>query len=203
MKRQVLLNTLFLVLVLSAASAQRYTADYFQQRVDHKITVALDTSTETIDIRSEVTYHNHSADDLESIYFHLWWNAFEDRSSAFSEQRLAMGNRDFYFAPDNLLGGYDSIAFEVSGEELPVVRLQRDGKTYKDIVEVILPESLAAEESITLSIKAKVKIPASFSRPGREDGLYRMTQWYPKPACLLYTSPSPRDLSTSRMQSSA
>ena len=41
------------------------------------------------------------------------------------------------------------------------------------------------------------------SGPGRFDNLEALSVWRDPEGCLLYTSPSPRDLSTSRMPSSA
>ena len=59
---------------------------------------------------------------------------------------------------------------------------------------VILPLSFNAEQYIHFSAKMLALDPEGFSLRWYEDMIY---------GCLLYTSPSPRDLSTSRMPSSA
>jgi len=161
---------------------QNYSDDYYQQKVDHRIYVQLDTVAEVIVLKSVVKYTNNSPDDLSSIYFHLWWNGFSDKTSAFSEQRLTMGIRDFYFAPKEHLGGYENVSFLHNGDQLVMAPYHHDGKLHKDIVEVKLEEALKSGQSVELEINARIKIPVLFSRPGHANGLYRMTQWYPKPA---------------------
>lgn len=161
---------------------QSYSDDYFQQKVDHRIYVKLDTISELLELKSVVSYTNNSPNDLSSIYFHLWWNAFSDKTSAFSEQRLTMGIRDFYFAPKEDLGGYKNISFTQDDSLLVLTPYHHEGKLHKDIVEVKLVQPLRSGEKINLEINARIQIPALFSRPGRQNGLYRMTQWYPKPA---------------------
>ncbi len=161
---------------------QSYSDDYFQQKVDHQIYVHLDTVGEVLDFKSVVRYTNNSPDDLASIYFHLWWNAFSDKTSAFSEQRLLMGIRDFYFSPKEDLGGYENVSFLYNGNLLVMAPYHHDGKLHKDIVEVKLEAPLKSGQSIELEINGRIQIPVLFSRPGRQNGLYRITQWYPKPA---------------------
>lgn len=164
------------------ASAQSYTDVYFQQRTDFEIAVSLDTVLNSIEIDGQLTYHNNSPDELGSIYFHVWWNAFSSRSTAFAEQRLTMGMRDFYFADEEALGGHDDLTFKIDGEDLVMKPYVIEGKLHPDIIEVELKEPLKAGDKITISFSSEAKIPYAYSRPGLRDELFRMTQWFPKPA---------------------
>ena len=77
------------------------------------------------------------------------------------------------------------------------------------------PASMAhALEKITLSLQNQAGCPITFSRTTatEEDGVYQVVVQYTEEdvgklalawACLLYTSPSPRDRTRSRMPSSA
>ena len=93
------------------------------------------------------------------------------------------------------------------------------------ILEVTLNEPLLPNATTSLDFRFEGQVPLQIRRSGRnsaEDISLSMSQWYPKMVefdfegwhttpyiarefhgCLLYTSPSPRDLSTSRMPSSA
>ena len=78
---------------------------------------------------------------------------------------------------------------------------------YKSLVEPRVkttPENVQqANEAL---FRAKMTLPAAAKHCGMTHKEMKLTFWeflkYNKP-CLLYTSPSPRDLSTSRMPSSA
>ena len=59
---------------------------------------------------------------------------------------------------------------------------------------------------LIISLKPEIPVAKAMRQgpDGRERGLLNADgQWIPLSDCLLYTSPSPRDLSTSRMPSSA
>ena len=53
---------------------------------------------------------------------------------------------------------------------------------HSDIALLKLAEPIGPGEEQTLQFSYVLKIPKVFSRPGHDGSLYRMTQWYPKPA---------------------
>ena len=63
--------------------------------------------------------------------------------------------------------------------------ITEEGETYKDFIEMMPSLTVQATNYIAATFKAEKAYPSD------------------KYSCLLYTSPSPRDLSTSRMPSSA
>ena len=64
----------------------------------------------------------------------------------------------------------------------------------------ILREAELADEPVLLEFEQKVvEAERSYNSAIKSGDVF----YYDLPACLLYTSPSPRDLSTSRMPSSA
>ncbi len=133
---------------------------YFQQEVDYRIAVRLDDEQHALSGEAAIVYTNHSPDTLHFLYFHLWPNAFRDRSTAFSDQRIRMRSSKFYFAKDSDLGGYEDIDFMVQGETLSW-SLDPDNP---DIARVDLPWLLCPGERIELHIPFRMKVPASFSR---------------------------------------
>lgn len=175
---------LLLVLVMSFSSSTLRSQNYFQQKVDYKIHAHLDTLNQTLDVQCVLSYKNNSNQNISEIPFHLWWNAYGSKTSAFAEQVLMTGNNKFHFADESQLGGYKQIQFFQENAELKYENYQDDLRSYEDIVNLKLSQPIKPGQSSEIVINYLLKIPFAFSRAGFKDKLYRMTQWYPKPAVL-------------------
>lgn len=151
---------------------------YFQQEVNYRIEVTLDDSLHTVNGVIEIEYTNNAPDGLDSLYFHLWANAYQDQTSAFARQQLRNGSTRFYFAKDKDLGNFSGLDFQVNQKSLD---WRLDPQT-PDIAVLHLPTTLLPGERVTIHSPFTLKIPASFSRLGHVDQSYQMTQWFPKPA---------------------
>jgi len=152
--------------------------DYFQQEVNYKINALLIDSIHTLVGSMEIEYKNNAPNTLQEIYFHLWGNAFQNKTTAFAKQQLQQGNTDFYFASSKNLGGYTAIQFKQNGKEL-LFNLDLNNP---DIALVKLEQPLNSGATTNLVIDFTLKIPTSYSRLGHVGESYQMTQWYPKPA---------------------
>ena len=153
-------------------------SNYFQQKVDYTIDVSLNDEAHLLTGSAEITYQNNSPQALSEIYFHLWANAYQSKTSAFAKQKLRDRDVEFYFAKPEEMGGYEQIDFLANGKKLTWAY----DKEYRDIAKIDLPTPLASGKSITLSIPFEVRVPNSYSRFGHVNTSYQMTQWYPKPA---------------------
>lgn len=153
--------------------------DYFQQRVDHVIQVRLDDATHTLHAQERFTYTNNSPVALDTIWLHLWPNAYRDKGSALCRQLADMGDLDLHFATEAERGWIDSLDFRTDDRPLTWGYHPQHG----DIGWVKLPAPLPTSGSITISTPFRVKIPSSkFSRLGHTGQSYHITQWFPKPA---------------------
>ncbi len=150
----------------------------FQQEVNYRIAVTLDDQTHTLSGRIDIEYVNRSPDTLPEIWMHLWGNAFKNRKTAFSEQKLRDGSARFYFAGEKDLGYFKDLDFTVNGRKAE----WRFDPGNPDIARLKLPEPLAPGARIAIATPFLLKIPASFSRLGHVGTSYQMTQWFPKPA---------------------
>jgi hypothetical protein len=153
-------------------------AQYFQQNVSYEIEVNLDDQEHVLECWIGITYKNNAPKSLTQIYMHLWPNAYKNSSTEFARQKLLLDQTDFYFADANELGSIDSLAFTIDGEP---VNWSFD-KDHPDIAIFELSQPLKPGQQIEISTPFRVKIPKSFSRLGRVDQSYQVTQWYPKPA---------------------
>lgn len=161
-------------------SAQEQT--YFQQKVDHNISVYLDTDNNELKGQSLIQYSNNSRDTLTELVFHLWMNAFGDRRSEFARQMLDYGQRDFHFTDDENLGYYKSIEFRAEGQPMDFEYANMGGRKNKEIVYLKLDKALPPNSKALITVDYNIKLPYAFDRPGFKGELYRITQWYPKPA---------------------
>ena len=155
--------------------------DYFQQQVDYNLHATLVDSTQHLKVKGYFDYTNNSPDALSFLYMHQWWDAFGDKQSAFARQQFEYGEYAFHFAKEEALGGYEDIVYsqEVA---LSVEPYEEDGVRLSDIIQLILAEPISAGGQTRIHFEYLAKVPENFSRPGYDGEMYRMTQWYPKPA---------------------
>ncbi|MBO9631905.1 MAG: hypothetical protein J7578_02220, partial [Chitinophagaceae bacterium] len=73
-------------------------SNYWQQEVHYTIDVNLNDKDHTLDGMLKLQYINHSPDTLHFIWFHIWPNAYKNDRTAFSDQLLENGRKDFYFS---------------------------------------------------------------------------------------------------------
>lgn len=151
----------------------------FQQRVDHAIDVRLDDKGHVLRGEARFTYHNNSPTALDTLWVHLWPNAYTDRNTALCHQLDVAGELDLHFAREEDRGRIDSLDFRA--EDSPLIWGYHP--QHADIGWVKLPAPLPTGGSITISTPFRVKVPKSrFSRLGHTGQAYHITQWYPKPA---------------------
>jgi len=152
--------------------------EYFQQKTDYNIQVNLDDQKHLLEVDLEMTYTNQSPQELSSIIMHLWANAYGDKGSDFGNQMNNFGNRSFYFAKEDELGGYQDVNFYIGDASLTYENFEG----HVDIIKLKLPQILKSGESIRINCSYYLKIPANFSRLGRSIDSYQICQWFPKPA---------------------
>ncbi len=162
-------------LILLGVSLNIYPQNYWQQRVHYKIQVELDDEQHRLLGSMTLIYHNNSPHTLDTLYFHVYPNAFRDNTSAYAREQMEAGNLDYLFADKDERGALYGLAFEVNGEPVPW-----EITDAPDIVRVPLPEPLKPGDSVTISTPFEVKIPYAFSRLGRDGHSYAITQWYPR-----------------------
>ena len=167
---------IFFYCLITAAYCQ--PADYWQQQVNYKIDVVLNDVDNTLDGSVKMQYYNNSNDTLRFIWFHVWPNAYKNDKTAFSDQLLENGRKDFYFSNDDKRGYINRLDFKVDG----ITALITDHPQHQDIIKLVLPVPLAPKTSIDIQTGFHVKLPYAFSRSGYRDKSYQITQWYPKPA---------------------
>lgn len=170
---KIILAALFNLMLLFPSSGQEW-----QQRVDYKIQVALDTAQKTLTGHLIMTYHNNSPETLSKINLHLWNNAYQDKNSFFNRQNLASNDSKFYWADEDQMGGYNQITYQQNGQNLS----SSHPKNNIEYVELTLEEPVSSGEATDIRIDFTSKIPYIFSRGGWAPHFFALTQWFPKAA---------------------
>lgn len=168
---------LWLIGICSVQSV--WCQSYFQQEVNYTIHVTLDDVDHMLRGDVSFEYINHSSKAMDSIYVHLWPNAYKNAKTALAKQSFQNGDYFLLWAKQYDRGGIDSISFKVNDQS--VVHSNWSG--YEDIVVLKLPQSVPPGGSCKIFTPFKVKIPSgTISRLGHIGKSYQITQWFPKPA---------------------
>lgn len=147
----------------------------WQQQVNYKIFSRLDVNNHTLKISEILVYYNRSPLPLDTLYFHLYPNAYKDNSTMFARESKRMGSYKFLRAKASERGWVDIIS--VTGKSGSSLQFQVD----ETIMMIVLEKPLESGDSTAVQIEALLKIPKFFSRLGYKGNHYEIVQWYPKP----------------------
>ncbi len=165
-------------LLTNACSAQN---QYWQQHADYKMEINMDVTKHQFQGKQKLVYTNNSPDTLHSVFYHLYYNAFQPgsmmdvRSRTISDPDPRVEDRIFHLKESEI--GYTKVK-----------SLKRDGKDiqFKEvgtILEVKLDKPILPGKKTTFDMEFESQVPVQIRRTGRNnsEGVdYSMTQWYPK-----------------------
>ena len=155
---------------------------YWQQEIKYDIEVDFDDKMHQFNLSQEITYTNNSPDDLEKVFFHLYYNAFQPgsmmdvRSRTIKDPDSRVGERIYRLKPSEI--GFQKI-ISLKNEKEHDLKFNEQGT----ILEVFLEKPLRPGKKIKLSMLCHSQVPVQIRRTGRynqENVAYSMTQWYPK-----------------------
>jgi hypothetical protein len=171
---------LLLLFCASSVGATCVAQATFQQRADHTINVRLDDEAHVLHGEETLRYTNNSPKALDTLWLHLWPNAYAQPNTALDKQLVGQGKLDLHFATPEERGGIDSLDFRDAND----TKLSWGyHPQHSDIAWVKLAASVLPGTSTTLRTPFRVKIPdGKFSRLGHTGQAYYITQWFPKPA---------------------
>jgi len=153
----------------------------WQQRVEYKMDVELNTTDHTYKGKQSLTYFNNSPDALNRIFYHLYFNAFQPgsemdvRSRTIEDPDQRVGERIFNLKPEEI-GFLHVKSLKVNGKE----QMTLENET---ILEVTLDKPIAAMSKALIEIEFEGQVPLQVRRSGRDnaEGIeFSMSQWYPK-----------------------
>jgi hypothetical protein len=159
---------------------------YYQQSAKYKMDIDVNAEKFTYQGNQTLEYTNNSPDELNVVYFHLYWNAFKPNSMM--DQRVAgQGkNGDSRLQKDGI-SRLASIPKDQEGAQ-NIHWIKQNGKTVKfevqeTIMKVYLAEPIKPNSTTIFTMDWDAVIPQQIRRSGRNnrEGVdMTMTQWYPK-----------------------
>lgn len=170
--------------VISQFQAQQNA--YYQQAAQYKMDIDVNAEEFTYKGSQTLKYRNNSPDELNVVYFHLYWNAF--KPSSMMDQRVASQGKN----GDSRLQkeGISRLASIPKNEEgaQNIHWIKQNGKELKfeiqeTVMKVYLDKPIKAHSKTTFTMEWDAVIPQQIRRSGRNnrEGVdMTMTQWYPK-----------------------
>ena len=155
--------------------------DRWQQAIDYKMDIDFNVEKHQFKGKQIAVYTNNSPDDLNQIFYHLYFNAFQPgsmmdvRSRTISDASSKIGSR-IEGLKDNEIGYHKIKSLKHNGKK---VKFEVVGT----ILEVKLNQPIKANSSATFEMEFESQVPIQIRRSGRnnKEGIdYSMAQWYPK-----------------------
>lgn len=184
MKKQILI--LLLIPFISIAQCK------WQQKVDYKMQIKLTPETHQYTGKMNLTYINNSPDELNKIYLHLYYNAFQPHS-LMDERLKNIKDPDRRMMTSQNSGETVSKISQMSPKDIGFQEIEsivQNGKSLSfkvmgTLLEVDLAKPIKAETSGSIEIKWTAQVPEMVRRGGAnspEKIDFSMSQWYPKVA---------------------
>ncbi len=176
--------TLLVVCISTVGAAQN--TSYWQQHVDYFMDVDMNVENFQYTGTQKLVYTNNSPDQLQKVYYHLYFNAFQPGS----DMDMRLQN---IADPDDRMVTQDKksrIAALTESEigYLHAISLSQDGIPVKfneegTVLVVDLAKPIPSGGQTTFEMEFKGQVPVQIRRSGRNnaDGVaLSMSQWYPK-----------------------
>ena len=175
------MKKLLFVTVLLISQFALSQKNYWQQHVDYKMVIDVDVEKHTYIGTQRLVFTNNSPDNLDRVFYHLYFNAFKPGTDL--EQNSRYSTDDSRTMSNNIL-----MLDEKDWGDVQIKSLKQDGvnvkfKVEETILEVELDKPLGSGASTVLEMEFFVQTPAMIRRSGKnsEDNVaFSMSQWYPK-----------------------
>lgn len=140
----------------------------------YKIEAELDTSNHTVTVLTKIAIPKSLGLPKDTIWFHLWANAYSNNNNAFTDEQLSFGNENFYFSKESKLSKISGLVVKSGNQPLSYV-FKDDGQ---EILGVVINDISSFDG--TISFDYKLKLPYLRDGLGYRKGDYFLRNFYPK-----------------------
>ncbi len=169
------------VTINAQQQATRQAHERWQQEAHYTMEIDMDVETNRYQGKQKIVYTNNSPDELNQVFYHLYFNAFQPgsmmdvRSRTIKDPDRRVTDRISKLSEDEI--GYQKIkSLKQNGKKVDFV-------VEGTILEVQLNKPIASGETVTLEMEYEAQVPVQIRRTGRDNAegvRYSMSQWYPK-----------------------
>lgn len=162
----------------------------WQQRVKYLMNIDMDVNSNQFTGKQKLEYTNNSPDNLNRLFYHLYFNAFQPNSSMDVRSRelgkLIINGRPDWDArvKDRILKLKDNEIGYQKIKSLKINGLPQPFKYHETILEVNLIKPILAHSTVVIEMEFEAQVPLQVRRSGRDNPTtgvrYSMSQWYPK-----------------------
>lgn len=182
--RKVVLSLMAVFLVTAALAqnlADRADDERWQQYAKYTMEIDMDVETNQFTGTQTISYTNNSPDELDMVFYHLYFNAFQPGSMMDVRSRTIADPdgrvRDRISKLNETEIGYQQInSLTMNGEAV-------DFNVEGTVLEVKLPKAIQSGETVVFDMAFNGQVPVQIRRTGRDNAegvRYSMAQWYPK-----------------------
>lgn len=191
--RKLLFLLLSVAMIASCAQSKEVSYDnkntsnlsngYWQQHIDYTMDIDMDVNNYQYKGKQKVVYTNNSPDELNKVFYHLYFNAFQPgsqmdvRSLNIKDPDRRVRDRISKLKPNEI--GYIKVnSLKQNGSDVSF-------ETVGTILEVSLNKAIQPGESVTFDMLFDAQVPIQIRRSGRDSKekiALSMAQWYPKMA---------------------
>ena len=156
--------------------------NYWQQAIKYDMDIEFDHISHQFSGLQKIKYSNNSPDDLNKVFMHLYYNAFQPgsmmdvRSRTINDPDSRVMDRISNLKEKEI--GFHKILKVVNAKQKEL-QFVEDGT----ILEISLDKPLRSGKSLYIELSFESQVPIQIRRTGRynkENVAYSMTQWYPK-----------------------
>ena len=157
--------------------------------ITYEIWVELDDANKMLYGKENITWRNNTQDEVQDMWFHLYWNAFKNEKSTLIQESAG----EFAIGPfsidvkDGEWGWIDITSIKLAdGTDLKpsMVFINPDEPVHpgdQTVIRIFLPQPVKPGEEVSLQLEFQSKVPSTISRSGYYQDSYFIAQWFPKP----------------------
>jgi hypothetical protein len=167
--------------------APKVSGPLSQRVVAYQIEAKYDPAKHMVDASETLTYHNLTGQPLDSFPFHLYLNAFQQKSTwmheAHRDGNFRISRVDEWKPED--YGRNEVASFEVVGmgdltKQMKFISPDDENPDDKTVFEVKLPRAVLPGQDVQFKIKFKATFPEVIARTGYKRTFLLAGQWFPK-----------------------
>jgi hypothetical protein len=187
-KKKLFIKFLFFIFILSFIRPATLQGEEKISNIRYEIWVELDDQNKMLHGKENITWRNDSRDEVQDMWFHLYYNAFKnEKSTTIQESKEESFGAFGMKIKEGRWGWVDVTGIRLAGGPnlLPTMEfINQDEPVHpgdQTVMRVRFPEPVGPGEEVHLQLEFESKIPRSVHRTSYYQDSYFIAQWFPKP----------------------